>query len=241
MCYVNAVVNLDVAAKKKPITEGLVETKPKTVAVQNDIDMPSAPPVKTAISKEEKSLATEKKSEEVVNTKPATGNKQTATLSKTKKVLTADSAQEFENVNSENKTLAEEAEEKIEGEVLILNYENVLKLWAEYAARIPDEKKGLKMSFDMFKPLWNEAEINRLALMVKSDVQRTQFNEVRQGLKRFFSKRLGVPMEIEIIADKEIVDGIKPYTPKEKLERLIQKNPAIKKMQQQLGLELDYD
>jgi len=44
-----------------------------------------------------------------------------------------------------------------------------------------------------------------------------------------------------VVADKEVSTGAKPYTPKEKLERMIQKNPAIKVMQQKLGLELDYD
>ncbi len=245
MCYVNAVVDMDVAAKKKPTSEGLVETKAKTVNKQADNGV-SVPPLETP--KEEKPKITEKTTEnaapsakDAISTKPSASNKQTATLSKTKKMLTADSIQELENGSSENKTLAEETEEQIEGEVLILNHENILKLWAEYGAKIPEEKKGLKMSFTMFKPLWDETAINRIALKVKSDIQRAQFNEVAQGLKRFFSKRLGVPVEFEIIADKEIVDGTKPYTPKEKLERLIQKNPAIKKMQQQLGLELDYD
>jgi hypothetical protein len=45
----------------------------------------------------------------------------------------------------------------------------------------------------------------------------------------------------EVIADKEVSSGAKPYTPKEKLERMIRKKPAIKLMQQKLGLELDYD
>ena len=78
-------------------------------------------------------------------------------------------------------------------------------------------------------------------MIVQSDIQKSQFEGVKPALENFISKRVGGKVEIEIIADKKVDSGTKPYTPKEKLERLIEKNPAIKKMQQQLGLELDYD
>ena len=64
---------------------------------------------------------------------------------------------------------------------------------------------------------------------------------MKSGIENFISKRVGAKIEIEVLADKKVETGTRPYTPKEKLERLIEKNPAIKKMQQKLGLELDYD
>ena len=142
---------------------------------------------------------------------------------------------------SENKAVEQTLEDKFEGEVLILNQENILKIWDEYASRISEEKKGLKISFATFKPELDETLINKIFLKVQSNIQKSHFDEVRLGLQSFISKRVGAEIEIEVIADKKVETGTKPYTPKEKLERLIEKNPAIKKMQQQLGLELDYD
>jgi hypothetical protein len=83
--------------------------------------------------------------------------------------------------------------------------------------------------------------LNKISLKVQSDIQKSQFESVLLGVQNFISARVGAAIELEIIADKKVDNGTKPYTPKEKLERLIEKNPAIKKMQQELGLELDYD
>ena len=151
-----------------------------------------------------------------------------------------DSLQDMQD-SPETLTTGNIEEEGYTGEVLILNQENILKIWDEYASRIPEEKKGLRISFSTFKPVLDTATLNKLLLKVQSDVQRTQFDEFRMGIQTFISKRVGANITLEILADKVASTGSKPYTPKEKLEYLIQKNPAIKKMQQQFGLELDYD
>ena len=131
--------------------------------------------------------------------------------------------------------------DRFEGEVLILNQENVIKLWNDYAVRIPEEKRGLKIAFNSFKPVLDAATLSKVTVMVQSDIQKLQLDEIRLGLQNYFSKRTGATLEFEVIADKEVSTGAKPYTPKEKLERMIQKKPAIKLMQQKFGLELDYD
>ncbi|MES2621808.1 MAG: hypothetical protein V4615_13240, partial [Bacteroidota bacterium] len=165
---------------------------------------------------------------------------QPVTLAKSKKVLTIDSLQDTE-ASAENKTTEARIEETIEGEILILNQDNIIVLWDEYASRIPEDKKGLKISFATYKPVLDETLLNKITLKVQSDLQKSQFEGVKIGLENFISKRVGAKIELEVTADKKADTGTKPYTPKEKLERLIEKNPAIKKMQQQLGLELDYD
>ena len=99
----------------------------------------------------------------------------------------------------------------------------------------------MKINFAIYRPVLDEASLNKISLAVKSDVQKKAFDEVRLGVQNFISRRVGADITIEVIADKLVDTGTKPYTPKEKLERLIEKNPAIKIMQQRLGLELDYD
>lgn len=220
MCYVNAVVNSDSSTEKKKLTFERKHEEQKSVqqikTPDTDSNTPTAAP-KTSV---------------------AASPKPVVTASKSKKVLTIDQLNDALD-NPEQSNLITVTEEKYEGEILILNQENALKLWEEYAARIPDEKKGLRISFGNFKPVLN-ADM-RLELKVQSDIQKFQFDEVRLGVQNFFKQRVGADVELVVIADKEERAGTKPYTPKEKLERLIEKNPAIRKLQEKLGLELDYD
>lgn len=230
MCYVNALVQDPGTGKKK--------LKPETQLAE--------------VSKQ-KSDSAEKKSEEVklngveepketVATAPvhAPNPKPATTIAKTKKVLTLDALQNLEE-SPKSAELIDATTENFSGDILILNQENVLKLWEEYAARIPEEKKGLRISFATFKPVLDETVMNRIQLMVKSDIQKSQFDEMRLGIQNFISARVGAEILLEVVADKEFITTIKPYTPKEKFERMIEKNPAVKKMVQQFGLELDYD
>ncbi len=229
MCYVNSVLTLEVAdaSKKKvePVKEQTSEIAP--------------PIIKKAVTASATPSKTEKKENLGSVAKPNTDNKPPIIISKGKKVLTIDSLNNELQNPKEGGRLAEPEEEKYEGEILILNQENLLTLWETYAAGISDEKKGLRMSFATFKPELS-ADM-KVELKVQSDIQKLQFDEVRKGIEHFISKRVGAEVEMSVIADKAEREGRKPYTEKEKLERLMEKNPTIRKMQQRLGLELDYD
>jgi DNA polymerase-3 subunit gamma/tau len=246
MCYINALVGVD-AGKKKLNSERLSDTaqQPQADIARPESNTAPKPDINyngtkniSALAEEEPLTPIQKPIKsapaEVVNTaKPAT-------LTKTKKLLTADSVQE-EQEASKNNGVEMTVEERIEGEVLILNQENIIKLWGDYAARIPEEKRGLKIAFNSFQPLLDPATLSKISVTVQSDIQKLQLDEIRLGLQNYLSKRTGAILVFEVIADKEVSSGAKPYTPKEKLERMIRKKPAIKLMQQKLGLELDYD
>ncbi len=246
MCYINALVGVDAGKKKlnsdriseiaqqprieNALPEAHTQAKPEVSynGTNNTASLVEEEPVKP-IQKLVKPATTE-----VVNTvKPAT-------LTKTKKVLTADSIQEEQEALKKNGA-EDQVEERFEGEILILNQENITKLWGDYAARIPEEKRGLKIAFNSFQPVLDPATLSKISVTVQSDIQKFQLDEIRLGLQNYLSKRTGATLEFEVIADKEVSSGAKPYTPKEKLERMIQKRPAIKLLQQKLGLELDYD
>lgn len=236
MCYVNSVVSISADASKKKLNEAvkIEDRRPKTeVNTEEKVAVLNEPAFNPSDKPKTDKPAT-------VNPQPTTRNAQPVTLSKSKKVLTLDSINDSNN-STEQKEIVPTAEEKTEGEILILNQENILQLWNEYAAKISEEKKGLKINFSLYQPVFDEVNLNKISLFVKSDIQKKQFDEVRMGVQHFFSKRTGVSIELEVLADKQVDNGAKPYTPKEKFERLIEKNPAIKKMQQQFGLELDYD
>ena len=256
MCYINSVLSIE-SGKKKLKSEGITQEEPlnnaeksapvskvsPSVKVPSELVRESNPHPGNPI--ERSGLVEEPPVKEV--DKPAIQNKPDSVnpvkpiaLSKTKKLLTIDSiGNDADNIKKQNGE--QEEEDRYEGEILILNQENILKLWDDYAAGIPEEKKGLKIAFKSFKPVLDITILDRLSITVQSDIQKSQFEEVRLGLQNYLSRRVGASLTIEIIADKEVSTGTKPYTPKEKLERMIQKNPAIKILQQKLGLELDYD
>lgn len=233
MCYINSVVSVNADTSKKKLSD---VTEPKKQEVRNQ---------KPEVNTDEKVAVVNEPVVPPVTKPVTTSNKPTTTppvsLSKGKKVLTLDSLNDVDDSQTQ-KAIQEIAEEIFEGEVLLLNQENILQLWNEYAAKnVPDAKKGLKISFANYEPELDETSLNKITLKVQSDVQKNQFDEVRLGIQNFISRRVGAEITLEIIADKKVENGTKPYTPKEKFERLIEKNPAIKTMQQKLGLELDYD
>lgn len=247
MCYINAVVSID-AGKKKLKSEGINsrEHQPDTEKAKPEVNNAPQPAVngngpdggKPNLVEEGPVTPVQKP---VKQTPPdAVNAAKPVVLPKTKKLLTADSIHEETDAFKKNGT-DQPAEEKYEGDILILDQSNISKLWNEYASKIPEEKRGLKIAFGSFKPVLDTATMSKVSVTVQSNIQKSQIDEVRTGLQNYLSKRTGTNLELEIIADKEVSNGVKPYTPKEKLERMIQKNPAIKTMQQKFGLELDYD
>jgi hypothetical protein len=241
MCYVNAVIPVNAEPGKKK----LVERKEEVREEKSEIRSPTSEinPKPEIVNPKPAILDVVEEPKVEVNPKSEFRTRQTTQpvkLGKKNKVLTVDSMQDLHEQSDKN-VVEQKQEEKFEGEILLLSQVNIEKLWDEYAARIPDEKKGLKISFATYRPVLDETVLNKITLKVQSDIQKSQFENVRLGVQNFISARVGAAIELEIIADKKIDNATKPYTPKEKLERLIEKNPAIKKMQQQLGLELDYD
>ncbi|HLP53033.1 MAG TPA: DNA polymerase III subunit gamma/tau [Chitinophagales bacterium] len=233
MCYVNAVVSVDADTSKKKLSESVKE---EIKAAKTDQKAPLTE-VKQPKAEEPKQEAAKPGTAE----KPVTRSATPVSITKSKKVLTLDALNDAEDNSPEQKLLDEVNEDRYDGEVLLLNAENILKLWDEYAAGIPETKRGLRISFANFKPELDETVLNRITLKVQSDIQKNLFDEVRLGLQNYISRRVGAEITLDIIADKKVETGTKPYTPKEKFERLIEKNPAIKTMQQKFGLELDYD
>jgi DNA polymerase-3 subunit gamma/tau len=237
MCYVNAIVSAEVDTSKKKLSEvekPLAQTTKTPEKPQSE--SPAIAPV------EEKKPDTNKVNEPTPVNKPVTKYIPPASMSKSKKVLTLDSLNDLENAPEQKAALnLDEPEEMYSGEVLILNQENIETIWQQYAATIPEEQKGLRINFGVFKPELDTTTLDKITLKVQSLVQKDQFDRIRLGIQNFIAQRVGAQITLEVIADKKVETGSKPYTPKEKLERLIEKNPAIKKMQQDLGLELDYD
>lgn len=237
MCHAETAMAPTADSKKKLKTDNATEQKtaghvpeqPEKPVVKAVEKKTESPPVTTDVVKEP-------------DVKPAVPNltpdpKAPTTVTKTKKLLTLE---ELKKMGSHS-DIKNGDSDAYNGEIRLLNQENILAIWDEYAARIPEVKKGLRISFATFKPELDMTTLNQLYLKVKSDIQKTQFDEIRGGIEQFISERVGAAIKLNVEADKEFIATVKPYTPKEKLERMIELNPTVKKAIQQFGLELDYD
>ncbi len=242
MCYVNAVVAVSAEGSKKKLFDSEVKNTTTNKATQfeatpkiNEVNEPAI-----TITQKIATADTEienKQAENVIVTSSPPSKKTSTIVGKSKKLLTVDSYTESPKENTQQ-VIKEVTQET---EVSILTQENVELVWGEYGAQLPEEKKGIKIAFSTFIPVLDNENMNAITVTVQSDIQKKQFEEVSKSLERFLLQRFGAPLNFLIIADKASETGAKPYTPKEKLERLIEKNPALKIMQKQFGLELDYD
>lgn len=227
MCYVNSVVSIDAQEGSKKKLKSLTNT------TERDEEKPEV--VKQDLPKQDNAKANVQGSPP-----PVSRNIQPSIVGKTKKILKIDQLQDALDNPGDNPIIkVEQAEEAYDDVVVVLNEENLLKLWDSYAAtRIPEEKLGLKITFDKYKPKLNASM--DIEVYMTSDVQKAQIEEVKLGLESYIGQRVGATVQINVISDKKSENTRKPYTEKEKFERLVEKNPIIKKLQQQFGLELDY-
>lgn len=233
MCYVNSVLTIDAESSKKKLSESV---KTEVAASKNAEKAPNTE------QSTEKPVAKAEPAKPAVESKPVTRTVPPVSIGKTRKVLTLDSLDDITDEPAQKLLVADtEQEEVYTGALINLTAESLITIWDEYAAKLPDTKKGLRMALAKYRPGFNQDNKGLLTLKVQSDIQKNQFEEVRYGIQSFISQRTGIQIELEIIADKKIDTGAKPYTPKEKFERLLEKNPALKTMQQRFGLELDYD
>jgi DNA polymerase-3 subunit gamma/tau len=233
MCYVNSVLTIDAESSKKKLSES-VKTE---VSASKNVE--KAPNTEQTT---EKPVAKAEPAKPAVESKPVTRSVPPVSIGKTRKVITLDSLDDITDEPVQKLLVTDTEEEEVyTGSLINLTAESLVTIWDEYAAKLPDTKKGLRLALAKYRPEFNQDNKGLLTLKVQSDIQKNQFEEVRYGIQSFISQRTGLQVELEIIADKKIDTGAKPYTPKEKFERLLEKNPALKTMQQRFGLELDYD
>lgn len=226
MCYVNAVVQQSGAESKKKLSNSTNTQQP----VQPNLQKPA--------------IHTESSTATVVN-EPAFNPENNETppkkdttppvvaIAKSKKLITASTL-----TQQSADPAKDEAKEKLyTGEVYILNQENLLLLWSNFASELPEESVGMKRLFNTFKPALNEKL--DIELTVSSDLQKAQFDSLQNALVHYIGQRTGASVSLIIVANKQDTGGKKPYSPQEKLDRLIELNPNIKTLVKRFNLEID--
>ncbi len=237
MCYVNSLVAVDDSSGKKKAPElkqsakQELDTPPTKAQAGFEKAEPKEKP-QPIIQKPEAKNTVKEDAPSLIKTPPVTA-------AKGKKLLTLDGLKEADVNSPATQPDVKQEQPVVSGEVLVLNAESALLIWEEYAAKLPEEKRSLRTIFSRFKPTLNSNM--QLEVKFQSETQLAQFDEVKGGVKFFYEGRTGAPVEIISSADTTIPSTAKLYKPIDILNNMMEKNPAIKKMQKELGLELDYD
>ncbi len=115
-----------------------------------------------------------------------------------------------------------------------------LQLTATNFAKLMQEK-GKKQVATMLRPemllLKNETEV---IIEIENSAQKESFEPVRQEFLDYLRKNLNNSI-VSLRIEEKITNGIKKaYTPLEKFETMMQKNPALLEMKKRFNMELDY-
>jgi hypothetical protein len=112
-------------------------------------------------------------------------------------------------------------------------------LWQTFADTIRESKRGFANLMELYVPVVKE---RLLEINCESDLQKSQFDQHTPSIRNFYYQNTGVAPVIEILVTKTATNANpKLYTPQDKLKRLIELNPNIRKFQKDLGLDIDYN
>jgi len=117
------------------------------------------------------------------------------------------------------------------------------QVWKNYLELITKERKTyLVKILEAYPPDLEEGKA--VVIRIGNDSHLHALNEEREALYYFLKKELdkkAIDLRIEVDKSKpKPENGRKPYTPKEKFEHMLQKNPKLKDLKDRLKLELDY-
>ncbi|MBS1625295.1 MAG: hypothetical protein JSS76_14820 [Bacteroidetes bacterium] len=166
---------------------------------------------------------------------PRLASDKESAVKKSSKLISLDNIHEI----TQKKQQAEEEELNGTGPLIReFNEENVIQIWADYADSIREAKGGTASIMDGVRPMVTDATIS---LLFSSDLQRSRFNDILPAFKAYIHRRVGFNPHIIVDVTQQAETAQKFFTPKDKLERLMELNPALRRFHKELGLDLDYD
>ena len=111
--------------------------------------------------------------------------------------------------------------------------------WSSFAEGLKKKNKiNLSSTLSSHKPVQEDEAT--ISFNVLNQVQEDEIDAIRTDLLIFLRSALKNPaLQLKIIVDENTTER-KPYTGDEKFQRLSEKNPALNKLRQQFGLEIDF-
>ncbi len=114
--------------------------------------------------------------------------------------------------------------------------EQFMSLWDGYIKSV-EHDKNFYATLTKHKP---EINGNIITLPVDNKVQADLIKDKKAELLGIFREKLNnyrIQLETKVV---EVASNDKPYTSHDKYDKMVEKNPALKKLKDQLSLEIDY-
>lgn len=141
---------------------------------------------------------------------------------------------EVETENNENAV----GEEGVSGPSTSFSNNHFLQVWKDFAESRREDSQGLYLAMTRHKPKILKDHIIQVSL--DNAIQEDMVQERKPELLAFLRKELSnysISIQTRI---KKSDSSQKAYLPKEKLEKLMEKNPHVGKLKKDLGLDLVY-
>ena len=119
----------------------------------------------------------------------------------------------------------------------VFSQDQLEKTWDEFANTLKSESSHLYNLVKNHKPLLKENFV--VEFCVENKLLEEELNLKRNELLGWLSTRLGNQKITFQIVVQEMMKTTRPYTDKEKYNRMVEKNPSLKEMKEQLDLEID--
>lgn len=237
MCYADHLTSLaseptEVKKKRQPSVEQSVkaETSPKqvdsTVSAENNPTPPKEKEVIAVAEKEE--LIVKKEAEVIIKTEEIS-------LGPSLKLKSLD------QLNVEVQSQEKKKENLQDSQSIVLDEKVFKNSWQKYIEQI---KEAGKINYlTVLEGLQPEIVKGRVEVRVKSLLDNSTMEEERTDLVEFLKTEMNLPkIELVVHIDKSLMDDTpaKPYTAKDKFNRLAEKNPNIIELKNRLGLNLEY-
>ncbi len=128
--------------------------------------------------------------------------------------------------------------EKVEVKVIAeepFTTEQIRATWMEFA----ELRKIYQAEYQLLSQAY-DLQQNKITVALMHPVQETMLNNLRIELTTYLRERLknnsiSVVGELKVSDDKKMI-----YTPREKFDYLIEKNPLLKELKDRLGLDTDF-
>lgn len=140
------------------------------------------------------------------------------------------------------KSMGEKNEEKEKEEVLDFedqdfDEEQLKSAMKEFAIELAKQSKAGESRL-----LENETSLNEstITLNIQNPVEEARYNDIKSDLilflkKRLRNKQISIELSMEQTEKKKML-----YTPQEKFDYLVEKNPALMELKNRLGLEFEF-
>jgi DNA polymerase III subunit gamma/tau len=119
----------------------------------------------------------------------------------------------------------------------LFSQDQLEKTWEEFAKTLQTESTLLYNLLKNHKPLLKENFV--VEFCVDNKLLEEELNQKRNELLVWLCSRRGNDKITFQIVVKEMIKTTRPYTDREKFNRMVEKNPSLKEMKEQLDLEID--